>query len=447
MSAVVIPAPAPTSDQTGFFRLAFNYLTGNSLVARALLLAAVTLLLQVPLNLVNGIVADRQAHQAVAINSVTASWGGPQTFVGPTIIVPYAVANQIRSFALLPEKLTIDAKVTPEQRRRGLLAVTVFTANLDVVAQFDIAALRNLPSDDRRIDWAAASATLGLTDIKSINVATADIDGEKIDWKGGATTALTGLYASLKSADIKNRDTIVVRFHVSFTGSGSFSMIPLGKRTEATVNSSWPSPSFIGRYLPVTQSIDKDGFRASWSTSYLGRGYGQLWDGTVENDPMERTVLDSAFGVTLLNPVDAYRETDRAIKYGIVIIGLTFTISLLLELATGTRLSAAQYSLIGLSLCIFYLLLLSFAERIGFGPAYVGSASAVVAQAAIYNWALQRRLGPAIVFAVVLATLYAVLYVLLELEDMALLSGSLLLFTILSMAMWFTRNLHRTSIA
>lgn len=440
-------SPALPSAQPGLFRLAFDYLTGSSLVARALLLAAVTLLLQVPLNLVNSIVADRQTHQAIAAKSVTASWGSAQTFSGPTIVAPYSAAGQRRSLTLLPEKLTIDAKITPEQRRRGLLTVTVFTAGLDVVAEFDPKAMHDLISTGQQVDWGDPSVTQGLTDVKSVNVTTLDVDGERIDWKGGTTTALASLYASLKSADILSRDTVVVRFHVAFTGSGNFSLVPLGKRTEATVSSSWPSPSFVGRYLPATQTIDNDGFQAHWSTSYLGRGYGQLWDGTGSNDPTASAVLDSAFGVTLLNPVDAYRETDRAIKYGVVIIGLTFAISLLFELATGTRPSMAQYGLIGLSLCIFYLLLLSFAERIGFGPAYIASASAVVAQAAIYNWALQRRLGPAVAFAIVLATLYAVLYVLLELEDMALLSGSLLLFAVLSMAMWFTRNLHRASAA
>ncbi len=148
--------------------------------------------------------------------------------------------------------------------------------------------------------------------------------------------------------------------------------------------------------------------------------------------------------MTLLNAVDAYRETDRAIKYGVLFIGLTFAACLMFEFVGGTRPSVAQYGLIGLSLCVFYLLLLSLAEQIGFGPAYLVSASAVVAQAAIYNWALQRRRGPALAFGAILAGLYGGLYGLLQLEDVALLAGSLLLFAVLSLAMWFTRNLHRT---
>ena len=131
--------------------------------------------------------------------------------------------------------------------------------------------------------------------------------------------------------------------------------------------SPWPSPSFMGRYLPASQTIDQDGFSAKWSISYLGRSYGQLWDGANSTEPTPRTVLESAFGVTLLNPVDAYRETDRAIKYGVLFIALTFAACLMFEFVGGTRPSVAQYGLIGLSLCVFYLLLLSLSEQIGFG--------------------------------------------------------------------------------
>ena len=144
-----------------------------------------------------------------------------------------------------------------------------------------------------------------------------------------------------------------------------------------------------------------------------------------------------------MTPVDAYRETDRAIKYGIMFIGLTFVACLLFEMATGTRPHVAQYGLIGLALCVFYLLLLSVAEQVGFALAYVASASAVVAQATLYNWALRRRAGPALAFGAILAGLYAGLYGLLQLEDVALLTGSVLLFAVLSVAMWLTRNIHR----
>jgi inner membrane protein len=224
-------------------------------------------------------------------------------------------------------------------------------------------------------------------------------------------------------------------------------MVPLGKRTEVNMASPWPSPSFMGRYLPTSQTVDKDGFSAKWTISSLGRGYGQLWDGVNSTEPQPRAVFETAFGFNLLSSIDAYREADRAIKYGVLFIALTFAACLVFEFVGGTRPSVAQYGLIGLSLCVFYLLLLSLSEQVGFGAAYLVSATAVVAQAAIYNWSLQRQRAAALAFGALLAGLYGGLYEMLQLEDVALLAGSVLLFAVLSLAMWFTRNLHRTRLA
>ena len=439
-----IATPASPAAGPGFLRLLLDYFLGGSLLARLAILTVLMICLKVPLAMVGGVISDRQAYQSEAIRNVTDSWGGPQAFVGPMIVLPYKGGGKATStLTLLPEKLTIDSEVRPEQRRRGLLAVTVYTATVDVVAEFQVKALREM-ADGRAVDWTAARLTLGLTDPKSVDAATADVDGQRIEWLPDNLAELGSLQAPFGASGLASRETVIVRFRVTFGGSSSLAFVPLGRRTEVSVASPWPSPSFSGRALPVTQTVDKDGFRARWTASHLGRRYGQLWDSaSATNDPSVKTVLDSSFGVSLLNPIDAYRETDRAIKYAIMFIGLTFAACLLFELATGTRPHVAQYGLIGLSLCVFYLLLLSLAEQIGFAAAYAASASAVVVQATIYNWALQRRRGPALAFGAILAGLYGGLYALLQLEEAALLAGSVLLFAVLSLAMWFTRNLHR----
>jgi len=434
------PSPSPS-----VFRLVFARLSGSSLATRAAMLVVLTLLLKIPLGMVGGVIADRQSYENEAVNNVRDSWGRAQTFVGPMVSLPYRPANTTwtRALTLLPDRLVIDGNLMPSQRRRGLFAVTVYTASLDVVAEFQTKAVRDLLADGSWVDWEGARLALGLSDIKSITPTAVDVDGQSIDWVPDKPSELASLEASLASAALANRDSLTVHFRVVFAGSGNLSMVPLGRRTEVSLASPWPSPSFMGRYLPASQTIDQGGFSAKWSISYLGRSYGQLWDGANATEPTPRTVLESAFGVTLLNPVDAYRETDRAIKYGIMFIALTFAACLIFELVGDTRPSLAQYGLIGLSLCIFYLLLLSLSEQVGFGLAYLVSAAAVVAQAAMYNWALQRRRAPALAFGTILAGLYGGLYGLLQLEDVALLAGSLLLFAVLSLAMWFTRNLHR----
>jgi inner membrane protein len=440
-------AAPPTSPQPQVRHAVAALFASDNLLARAMVLGLLTLVLLIPLRMIGGVIADRHSFEAEAAKSVSEAWGGPQIFAGPMIVIPYRRASEPREapwlLTLLPEKLTIDGRIAPEQRRRGLFAVNVYSATLDVVAEFQTAELRALAADGRRIDWSAARLDVGLSDIRSIEGATVEVDGQRIDWGPGSDGALSALRANLGAQALEGRETVSVRFSLTLAGSGKLGIAPLGRRTEVTLSSLWPAPSFTGR-LPVSQTVDKDGFRARWSASHLGRSFGQLWDGADRrNEPSATTVLESAFGVTLLTPVDAYRETDRAIKYGIMFIGLTFVACLLFEMATGTRPHVAQYGLIGLALCVFYLLLLSVAEQVGFALAYLASAAAVVAQATLYNWALRRRAGPALAFGAILAGLYAGLYGLLQLEDVALLVGSVLLFAVLSVAMWLTRNIHR----
>jgi inner membrane protein len=424
------------------FRIAYEFLSGHSLLARALLLAALTMALTVPLGLMGGIVTDRQGYEQEAVKNIRSSWGKSQTFTGPRILVPYKDKAGSWQVVFLPQKLTINGDVATEQRRRGLFAVSVYRTSLDVTAEFDTRLLQGVSTAGNELDWSAARLLVGVSEERSLSADTVEVDGQQIEWVPDTNDALASVQASLGRIDPAARDSLTVRFRIAFAGSGSVSIVPLGQRTEVTLTSSWRSPSFIGPYLPTAPTITRDGFKASWTTSALGRGYPQVWKPTPGETPQGVTVLQSAFGVALINPVDAYRETDRAIKYGVLFIGLSFAACLLFELATGTQPHALQYALIGLSLCVFYLLLLSFAEQIGFGPAYLVSAAAVAAQGAVYTGAVQRRVLPGLAFGAFLGVLYGALYALLQLEDVALLSGSLLLFALLSLAMWFTRNLH-----
>jgi inner membrane protein len=449
MTDDALPPPLPTPPRQtapGGLQQLRTFLASDNLVARLAVLGFLTLVLTIPLNMIGGVIADRLTFEAEATKSVSEAWGAEQTFVGPMIVVPYR-RTYLGALTLLPEKLTIDGHIQPQQRRRGLFSVNVYTATLDVTAEFQTSALRELLADQREAEWSAARLEIGVSDTRSIDGDGVEIDGQKVDWTSISGGSLSSLKAAVAAATLSDREVVQVRFRIAIAGSGKLALVPLGRRTEATLDAPWPSPSFFGR-LPLSQTVATGGFSAKWATSDLGRPYGQLWDTlNVRNDPSAKTVLGSAFGVTLLTPVDAYRETDRAIKYGIMFIGLTFAASLLFELATGTRPHAAQYGLIGLSLCVFYLLLLSISEQIGFALAYLASAAAVVIQATIYSRALQGRTAPALAFGTILAGLFGGLYGLLQLEDVALLTGSVVLFAVLSIAMWLTRNLHRQQLA
>lgn len=449
MTDVAAPPPPPPAKRPA--RPWRGLFPPDSLLTRVTVVGIITLVLLLPLQMISGLVDDRQHYEAEAINSVTTSWGRQQTLEGVAIVLPYRQKfiigpNDIRerdgSLMLLPEKLNLTAQLSPEVRRRGLFDVTLYSSTLDVVAEFALKSLKEHRAEGRTVNWAGVSLGLGLGDVGTIRGGTVEIDGRPFEWlpRSGAGP-FSQLEIPLDFADLPQRETITVRFRLSLTGSDSLSFLPTGAHTEATVTSPWPSPSFIGRYLPSEQRVSAEGFRAHWSVPYLARGYGQLWDSERKSEPSADMVQKTAFGIRLLSPVGPYRETDRALKYGILFIGLTFAACLMLELATGAQPHYAQYGLIGLALCIFYLLLLSLSERIGFGPAYLCSAAAVAGQVAAYNWAVHRSRLIGLAFGGLLALLYGTLYGLLQLEDAALLSGSVLLFVVLSIAMWLTRNL------
>lgn len=424
-----------------------GHLRGDGLSGRIATMLLLALLLLVPLRLIGGIVSDQMRHESEAAKAVGASWGGPLTVVGPTVKVPYRRSSGTTevdgTLVLLPDKLQVDARLHPEQRRRGIFAVNVYRAVLEVSAQFNVRPLQDLQAEGRRIDWKAMHLAVDLGDARSAEGSAIDVNGLAVDWQSASVRGNSVLTATLSPERVDHQGGLTVRFQIELGGSGSLAIAPLGRRTEATMGAAWQSPSYFGR-LPFKQEQGADGFRASWSQSDLGRPYGQLWDiGSDAGLPAGDAVRMSAFGVALLPPIDTYREIERALKYDIMIVGLTFALCLLFELATGIAPHGIQYGLIGLSLSIYYLLLLSFSERWGFTTAYAISATAVVLQVAGYNWALQRRSRPALAFGALLALLFAGLYGLLRLEDIALLAGSLVLFAVVSVAMWLTRDLHR----
>ena len=391
----------PHRHDPGILDRIIGYFRGGHVIGRAIILAALTFILVIPLNLIGGVINERQRFQKDAEASVTRAWSGPQTFAGPLLVVPYKRidnTNQSR-YTLLPEKLSIQSRIEPQQRKRGLFAVTVYNVVLDVEAEFQPRDIRALVNEFQIVDWNGARLEMGVTDSRSIDLSVSEVDGEKLTWTVGDGGPLSS-HRALLPGRAGERDNFTVKLRVTLAGSTSLGFVPLGGRTDIAVESPWPSPSFAGNRLPHTQRVDDSGFTATWSKSALGRRYSQLWDsnGSGNSDPTPATVLQSGFGVTLLSPVDAYRETDRTIKYAIMFIGLTFAACMLFEMATGTQPHVAQYGLIGLSLCVFYLLLLSLAEQIGFLPAYLVSAAAIVLQATFYVWKLQgsRLLGLAL---------------------------------------------------
>lgn len=449
MTDAALPPPmdrAPERSAAARFLAANGFAIGGPAL-RAGVVAALALLLSLPLGFVKGVVEERRERFDAAAREIAESWGGRQTFAGPVLVLPYRSADTgtTNVAAILPDSLLIAARVVPELRSRGIFGAIVYTVEIEVSGVFPPLETF-LAGRAKRVDWTAAAVRFAVDDPRSLR---AD-DGLQLGGQiaafepAGATElgrgAIAAAAAGLETVERGNPIRFSARFRLN--GSEALAFLPLGRDTAVTVEAPWPAPSFAGAFLPGEREVGDTGFSARWRISQLGTGLARVhdsYDGGARLDP--KALARSAFGVAFLQPVHGYRETERAAKYGLLFVALTLGTWLLFELVFGARAHLLQYGLVGLSLCVFYLLLLSFAERLGFASAYALAAAAVVLQSALYTGFATRRARLGLAFGGLSALLYGYLFVLLRLETLSLIGGSVLLFAALGAAMWATRDL------
>jgi inner membrane protein len=417
-----------------------------------MVLSLLALLLLIPLGMVRSLIAERQARRDQATQEVAASWGSPQTLGGPILIVPYLVHGKDdkgkditwTSYAhFLPETLTVDGRIAPERRNRGIFEVAVYRADLHWKGAFvrpDFSNWRIAPED---ILWDDAKLSVGIPDLRGIRSAVALTWGDRSLqfepgdgggglWDSGLSVRLPGLNAAEKGK------IYGFAFELGLNGSQNLEFLPLGKQTKVSLKSDWPSPSFAGAFLPDSRRVTGTGFEAVWNISWFGRGFPQQWKG---DETTRENVFASAFGVELFLPVDSYQKTERSVKYGVLFLLLTFLTFFLYEVFNPFSLHPIQYLMVGSAICLFYLLLLSLSEHLPVGLAYAAGAAATVLLIGGYSAAILRGALRAVTMTAVLAGLYGYLYVLLQLEDYALLLGSIGLFLILALVMYLTRKI------
>lgn len=421
----------------------------DSPLARILLLGALVLLLQIPAAMIGELGQARQEARDAAVAEVGAHWGGRQALLGPFLVVPYtvwgrddkhrAVIHETGHFVFTPERLQIAATAEAEARRRGLFEVPVYRATVKLDGRFAApAAQAALLHRGATVQWDAAQLVVRLADVRAVDSAA------PLRW-GGAAVALepgtgafggSGLHAPLPALAAERG--VPFEIALAFRGSGGLVLAPAGLETSATMSSPWPDPAFGGAWLPAQREVAASGFTARWNIPYVARGFPAAWkNGEVGDD-----VLNAAlFGADLLTPVDAYRMSERSLKYWPLFIGLVFLLVWLLEVVGGARVHAIQYLMMGVALCLFYLLELSLAEHLGFGPAYALASAAVTAQVGLYSRSALGGRRPLLMFGATVA-LYGLLYLLLREDDYALLVGSLSLFAVVSAVMFLTRRVR-----
>lgn len=409
-----------------------------------------TVAMAIPLFLIQLALSDRESTAGQAAQDVASGWGGPQTVAGPMLFLPYTtmfngIVNGksveqplLQTAVLLPESLDVKTTATTGARWRGIFDVPVYRANIAMHARLDRAAILALLPAGAEPQWSKAVIAISFTDKHGIadNV-TLIGNGHSVAFQPGlGEGSFAGIHAPLDLSGTTQGIDLQTSFVLR--GSRELSIVPFGQRTTAAIDSPWTSPSFFGTFLPTEHEIGGNGFRASWTVPYLARGFGQSFANGAE---ALQTIPASAFGVRFYQPVDHYQLVQRSLKYAVLFVALAFLIFFVAETVSVRRLHAIQYALVGAAQVLFYLLLLSLAEHIGFALAYAIGAGATVALTGLYSVSALGSTARAAVLTVMLATLYALLYVILNAEDYALLIGSGVLFAVLATTMYLTRNI------
>jgi inner membrane protein len=421
----------------------------GSVTGKVLFIGALTLLLLIPLGMIQGLIEERTQLYDTARVDIANAWGQPQTIGGPVLVVPFEYTRwfdgEPKIYAdelyVLPEQLDVTGNVDAEERRRGIYRVPVYTTRLRVAGRFPAITLGS-EYPDVRILWEQAEIALPLTDARSVTepIVLASGNGTTtFEASGGRVTGfgpqLVAPYAALGLGALTTPQAF--SFDLALGGTGTLHFLPLGDETRVAIASDWASPSFVGAFLPTDRTVDTNGFTAEWRVLDLGRGYPSSW----KRSDAPQAITASAFGAELINPVGIHEASTRAAKYAVLIIGLTFVAYFLFELFAALRLHPLQYLLIGIANCVFFLLLLALAEHIGFGPAYVASAVAATALITSYSGAVLKSLRRAAPIGGLLTALYGYLYVTLKAEDYALLFGALGVFVVLAAFMYLTRRI------
>ena len=410
----------------------------NKISLRFAIVGAIAVALLLPLAMIQELVDERAFYFQTATQSVTDGWGNAQKIVGPVLIVKqrradgWAVQGETPPRLVIPaQDVTAQIEVRHEIRQRGIFEAPVYVANVSLSGHFAPHALE----DD--LDWASARLVFGISDSHGIRDVTLVVANEPQQPQPLAATAWFG--GGLQADVDLSGTTADVPFNltVSLRGSTSLSTILPAARSQLTMTSSWPHPSFRGRFLPDTLRTSTDGFSASWASHELAHGFPKRW--------ADETTADVLHGkgviVDLYEPVSTYRSVERAVKYGPLFLAITFLTLLCFELASGMRFHFVQYGATGLAMLLFYLALLSLAEHVSFAGSYATATLLLISLTGWYVSRITRTRRLAAIFVGVLICVYGVLFMLLRMEAYALMAGTAVLLAGVAALMWTTQGL------
>lgn len=448
----------------------------SPITKKIIFLFVFTILLWIPLILIGNLINDRGKLYKQTITNIGNEWGKSQKIIAPVITISYtdtsinnkdsvsnasntkavAVVPVERKFAILPEELNATIEMKDEVRQRGIYNATVYNANVKLKGYFSAKILK----EDRKV---LGCISIGLTDTKALikinKFKIGDMDLEAMSGTMAAPLITNGISGQLgpEHNNTMNKEKIPFEIDIDFRGSRDISILPLGKKNHFEIKSNWKSPSFSG-VLPTERTIDNNGFSAVWEVSNLIRNYPQIidinndqfsdfyQDGVVYNEYDDETTYsdnndeNTIVKVALFDSVTSYTQIYRACNYGILFIGMSLVVVFIFEVVSKKAAHYVQYGVVGFSLVIFYLLLLSLSEHIGFEWSYLISSLAIVIPNSLYITSMTSSKKFGIGMFIFLSGIYAILFSILRMEQYALLTGSLLILAVLYAVMYLTKK-------
>lgn len=452
----------------------FNNWVKESVIIKLMSIGFLVLILLIPSSQIESLIRERQSRADEVINEISDKWSDAQTVTGPVLVVPFTryekikkndkgvesteISEYVQNAYFLPEQLSATSEVEPEVLHRGIFDAVVYDSKMKIKAKFSPLSFEKWNIPDAQVHWKEATLVMGITDLRGIsenpvigsvkqnypsepsnNIGVAVNQYSAATSAYEAATALTapssnGIVAALGWS---TREDIVSDFSIDLQlkGSERLYFVPAGKTTDVHIKGTWPSPSFDGKLLPASRSVTHQGFEANWKVLSYNRPFAQQW---LDN---EQNLSGSEFGVRLIIPADQYQKSIRTSKYSSLIIILAFTALFLVEITSKIRIHPFQYILIGVALIIYYTLLLSLSEHLGYNTAYAIASLATVALLVLYSISFLQRKSLVVLFGLLMSIFYTFIFVLIQAEDFSLLIGSIGLFLIISSIMYFSRNI------
>ena len=416
---------------------------------KVMVIGILTIILLIPKMMIIGLIGERETTANTAKTEVMQQWSMLHTVRGPVLTVPYiekvfdnkekVYSEEIRLSHFLPKTLKVVGEIFPEQRHRSIYNVMVYDSEVAISGHFNAPDFESLKINPELVLWDKVELSIGIDDLRGINeLAELNWNNQKFTFSPGIENSILGKdgISVHFPVDIKNGFPAEFTCRFRLKGSESLQFAPLGETTEVELKSAWNDPGFVGNFLPENQDITKNGFKADWKVLHFNRNFPQAWKDNAY------VLTDSDFGVKLVTVADHYQKNMRSAKYGILVILFTFLSFFLNEIITKQRIHPFQYILVGFSILIFYLLLLSVSEQLGFNFGYLISAVSVLLMVLLYSRTFLEKWTNSLILTTILAISFGFIFILLQLESFALLAGSIGLFAVLALIMFFTRKIN-----